>query len=380
MAYSETSLDRGISPATLRSLANARKSIIELSGRAADSVVLRREFRAIVAKLLPIDGYCVNTADPATLLITGSVGDGLPAAMATRIFEIEYQESDFSKLRDLAVRASNVAVLSRETRNCAERSVRMRDVLAPLGYAYELRCALLAGGRCWGYLHLLRSRQQSDFSNVEAELVQALSVDIAHALRLSILRGAPAESEPEAPGLMLFAADRNVVESMNAAAERWLHELSGELREPLPHAICAVVQRARSNVEGAASSAVSRLQTSKGRWLTVHGTLLGNRVAVVLERAQPHEIAPIVLCAHDLSPREEGVVPLLLRGMSNEEIALDLKISVHTVKDHIKSIFRKTGIASRSELGARIFAGQYMPRIARRAPLGASGWFAAEKA
>jgi DNA-binding CsgD family transcriptional regulator len=209
----------------------------------------------------------------------------------------------------------------------------------------------------------------------EAELIQCLSAEIALALRVSLLRGAPADSEPEGPGLVLFSTDCRSVDSMNGAAERWLHELSGELCEPLPHSICAVVQQARGARDGAAPAAISRLRTGKGLWLTVHGTQLGERVAVVLERGQPHEVASMVLSAHDLSPREGGVAQLLLRGMSNEDIALNLKISVYTVKDHIKAIFRKTGIASRSELGARLFAGQYLPRIARREPLAASGWF-----
>ncbi len=379
MGYSETSLDRGIPRTNSRSFTTARKGITELSRRATDSAAFRCGLRPILAKLIPFDAYCVNTADPATLLVTGSVGDGLPAEMATRIFEIEYLEPDFCKLRDLALRSSNVAVLGHETRNCPERSVRMRDVLLPLGYAHELRCALLVGGCCWGYLHLLRHRSRADFSIAEAKLIQCLSAEIALALRVSLLRGAPTDDECEAPGLVLFSSDCKGVESMNSAAERWVHELSGELCAPLPHSICSVVQRARRPREGASNAAIARLQTGKGRWLTVHGTRLGERVAVVLERAQPHDIAPIVFRAHDLSPREESVVQLLLRGMSNEEIAVDLKISVYTVKDHVKSIFRKTGVASRSELGACLFAGQYLPRIARREPLAASGWFAGTK-
>lgn len=98
-----------------------------------------------------------------------------------------------------------------------------------------------------------------------------------------------------------------------------------------------------------------------------------------MERAQPHEVAPIILRAYELSPREEGVVQLLLHGKSNEEIAADLALSVYTVKDHMKSIFRKVGAASRSEVTAKIFVGQYVPRIAKRRGLAGNGWFALER-
>jgi len=309
----------------------------------------------------------VNTSDPATLLITGSVGDGLPSDRATRLFEIEYLEPDYSKLTELAVGTSNVAVMGEETGHCPDKSVRMREVFLPMGYTHELRCALLLGSCCWGYLHLFRTGDREDFSRAEADTIRALSVDIALGLRLSVLRGAPADASPHAPGLILLSSDGKTVDSMNEAARRWIDELEGEKSEPLPHSICAVAQRARAAPgEGAASSARARLQTRGGRWLTVHGTQLGGRVAVVMERAQPHEVAPIILRAYELSPREEGVVQLLLHGKSNEEIAAELALSVDTVKDHMKSILRKVGAASRSEVTAKIFVGQYVPRIAKR--------------
>jgi DNA-binding CsgD family transcriptional regulator len=329
--------------------------------------------------LLPFDAFCVNTADPATLLITGSVGDGLPAERASRLFEIEYGEPDYSKLSELATRDRNVAVLGEETGSCPEKSTRMREVFLPMGYQHELRCALLLGNCCWGYLHLFRSTGGRDFSREEAEMVEELGVDIALGLRLSVLRGAPTDDSPLAPGLILLSADGHDVESMNDPARRWIAELEGQLRDPLPHSICAVAQRARTLRDDGEPAARSRLQTRTGSWLAVHGTKLGGRVAVVLERAQPHEVAPIILLAYGLSQREENVVQLLLHGLSNEEIAADLKLSTHTVKDHIKSIFRKVGAASRAEVAARIFSGQYAPRIAKRAALAGNGWFAYDK-
>jgi hypothetical protein len=48
----------------------------------------------------------------------------------------------------------------------------------------------------------------------------------------------------------------------------------------------------------------------------------------------------------------------------------------YAVKDHIKNLFEKTGVGSRQELVARIFLDDYMPQIARRAPLTSTGAFA----
>jgi DNA-binding NarL/FixJ family response regulator len=58
-----------------------------------------------------------------------------------------------------------------------------------------------------------------------------------------------------------------------------------------------------------------------------------------------------------LTPRESEVLELLGRGLSNKMIARDLRISEHTVKFHVSSVYAKLGAASRTEavsLGARL--------------------------
>ena len=60
----------------------------------------------------------------------------------------------------------------------------------------------------------------------------------------------------------------------------------------------------------------------------------------------------------DLTDRESEIVPLIVEGLSNEAIASKLFISPHTVKNHVTSIFRKSGAANRFELLKRISAGR----------------------
>lgn len=53
-----------------------------------------------------------------------------------------------------------------------------------------------------------------------------------------------------------------------------------------------------------------------------------------------------------LTEREREVVRMVVSGCSSHAIALRLGISLHTVKDHRKNIFRKLGISSSAELFA----------------------------
>jgi DNA-binding NarL/FixJ family response regulator len=54
--------------------------------------------------------------------------------------------------------------------------------------------------------------------------------------------------------------------------------------------------------------------------------------------------------ANLLSKREEDVVRNLMEGFSNREIAQNLKLSEHTVKNYLFRIFDKLGVSSRTEL------------------------------
>ncbi len=51
-----------------------------------------------------------------------------------------------------------------------------------------------------------------------------------------------------------------------------------------------------------------------------------------------------------LTPREEQVVALVAEGLSNRDVAAELKLSEHTVKKYLFRIFNKLGISTRVEL------------------------------
>ena len=50
----------------------------------------------------------------------------------------------------------------------------------------------------------------------------------------------------------------------------------------------------------------------------------------------------------NLTPREEGVLRLLAQDKSNKEISISLKITIETVKSHLKSIFIKLDVTKRN--------------------------------
>ncbi|MDQ2913777.1 MAG: helix-turn-helix transcriptional regulator [Chloroflexota bacterium] len=50
-----------------------------------------------------------------------------------------------------------------------------------------------------------------------------------------------------------------------------------------------------------------------------------------------------------LSPRETEVLQMTSQGLTNVEIARQMNVTVHAVKFHLSSVYRKLGVANRTE-------------------------------
>jgi DNA-binding CsgD family transcriptional regulator len=55
----------------------------------------------------------------------------------------------------------------------------------------------------------------------------------------------------------------------------------------------------------------------------------------------------------DLPARQRDVAAMILQGRSIEQIATELDLSPHTVRNHLRMVFRRTGVHSRAAFVAR---------------------------
>ncbi|HEX7147066.1 MAG TPA: helix-turn-helix transcriptional regulator [Actinomycetota bacterium] len=76
-------------------------------------------------------------------------------------------------------------------------------------------------------------------------------------------------------------------------------------------------------------------------------------------RQPPRAVPPRGLAAE----REQHVTRLVLQGDSTAEIAERLVVSVHTVQQHLKGVFGKTGVRRRRDLVGKVFFAHYEPRV-----------------
>ena len=91
-----------------------------------------------------------------------------------------------------------------------------------------------------------------------------------------------------------------------------------------------------------------------GRWVLIEAALFEDdgdgKIAVTLRTAGPADTFDLLSRAYALTQRERDIVRAVLAGLDTRAVSERLFISRHTVQDHLKSVFDKTGVHSRREL------------------------------
>jgi DNA-binding CsgD family transcriptional regulator len=203
------------------------------------------------------------------------------------------------------------------------------------------------------------------FQERYVQVLTDLSPRIGEILRRSVIAERAARDwASEGPGVVLIGASGEV-ESLTPQGSRWLAELA-ELDNPsrtgLPTVIEAMGARLASghSTAGASFTPRARVRLRSGRWLSLHASPLGigdvahRSIAIVIEPASAHDLAPMMIAAYGLTNRETQVAERLIAGMPRKRVAAGLQLSLHTVNDHIKAIYEKLGISSVGQLRMQV--------------------------
>ncbi len=352
----------------------ASDKIARLAGQGLDLVAFWQGASEAVASAVPhYLSPCWYTLDPASLLVTSHYQTEIPE-MPPEWLAHEYFEDDFHKIADVARSERGVSTLYEATGGDPSRSPGWNLYIRPYGGDQEVLVALRTrSGDTWGLLGLYREPGRPQFDPDELGFLRGVSSYLAEGAQRGLLIGEAADPEgPEAPGLVVLKDDWSV-ESLTPGVARWLAELPDgdwEARGKLPPAVLAVAGRALRTAEhpnAPGEVALARVLSRAGRWMVLHGAALVSsgmrRVAVIIEPAHPARISPLLMSAYGLTEREQEVTRLVLQGNSTAEIAGRLTVSAHTVQQHLKSIFDKTGVRSRRELVGNVFFAHYEPRV-----------------
>jgi DNA-binding CsgD family transcriptional regulator len=327
-------------------------------GAAADAVTvpdLGGELSRQLGRIVPHDGYMLVGLDPLTgagCFQTRQRGYCLATARRPKVDStLHVHPHQFVKS---ATGPRHVGVLSAGLPEL-RRSALVHDVMAGEGIVSEMRIALTLAGIAWGVLILVRERGSKPFSPTEAAHAELIAEPAAASLRRFVASKAlrPARRRLP-PGVVIVGAD-DKVRSMTPSGRDWLRELvlvpdpTQASDQRLVFTALNITHLARS----ATGPAVTRIPTSQG-WVVLHAQLLDGSgtgdVAVTIQPATAALLLPALCAWYGITPRERVVVEQSLEGLPVKHIARRLDLSPHTVNDHLKAIYRKTGVSSREEL------------------------------
>lgn len=352
-----------------------RTELLARAGKSPDPLSLFAEASHHLRRLMPYDAAVWRVTDPQTGMMTAPIrAENLDEGGCAVYWESELFTENVNLFRDLAQAPVPVAGLRETTGDLPARSSLYQAFMKPRGLQDELRAVLRVGGRPHGHISLFRAVGRPAFGAAETRLVESLVTPLARKLRS--FAGEVPHSLPDAPhgpGLLLFDASGALL-SANDDARAHLEDLPDGPSAPAPSGLrvpawvqsTALKARAISEERDRGHARV-RVRSRSGRWLVCHASCLREPdgslgpSAVVIEPAKTSEIVPLIVDAYELTDRETEVTGCIARGLSTGQIAEQLRLSPHTVRDYIKSVFEKVGVSSRGELVGKLFTEYYQP-------------------
>ena len=203
----------------------------------------------------------------------------------------------------------------------------------------------------------MRDSADAPFDDADVRLLDELSSTLGMLLRRSLLgRACQGRVEPTSPpqGMLILDAELRPT-SWTPSFREWLAELPPASTELLPPAVYELGARVLTPAEAATGLPASvRIRSATGAWATLEAALLEGAgrgdVAVTVRTSSADEVVDLLCRTYELTRRERELVALVLDGLATKQLAQALCISPHTVQDHLKAIFAKTGVRSRREL------------------------------
>jgi DNA-binding CsgD family transcriptional regulator len=337
---------------TDRQRSRCRQRLERLSESQPDSDAARREAILELRQTIGFDRWCWPLADPETAvplsgLAEHDYGPNLPHAL-----ELEFAGGDFVAKHVVAREKRPVAGLSADTGGDLARSRRWDEVLRPVGIGDIAVAACRDELGCWGWIEAYRDTDDRAFEEEELELLAVVARQMAPVLRRSRAKTRTTAAEETATGVLVLDGQLRVTASTEAAL-RWIAALPAAPMFTawgiLPPVVYPIVTTARTSGRAHALE-----QTADGRWLMIEASPVSaadeDDVAVTFRSATPTETFDLLCRAYALTRRERDIVRTVIIGLDTRAIAERLFISRHTVQDHLKSIFDKTGVHSRREL------------------------------
>ncbi len=338
--------------------------IAAAAGTSEDDRVLRARVLHAVARKVPFDAYAWLLTDPET-----EVGSS-PLAEIPSLSDLPdlIRQKYLTTVNRWTALTAPAAGLHQATGGDLAQSLVWREVLARHEVGDVASVVFRDPFGCWGFLDLWRIGASPPFAVDEITFLADAAAPITAALRAAQARtfaAAATATTPSATGpVVLLVSSALEVRGQTAATDDYLRALvpTETDRQPIPAGalnVAAQLLAVDALVDGHPPS--TRVHFGGGTWLTLRAARVDpsgaggtGDIAVTIEATSPVDRETLFGRAHALSARERELLGHLVQGADTRGVAEAMFLSGHTVQDHLKSIFAKTGVRNRRTLLARV--------------------------
>ncbi len=335
--------------------------MIRLCGVHDDARALRLALIDEIRRAVEFDAYAWLLTDPETEVGCAPLADVPWLSDLPRQIRLKYLTS-VNRWTELDV---PVRLLRAATADQRDRSLVWRELLA--GHGVNDVASLVFRDRfgCWAFLEIWRIGSGTHFTDAEAQFLTEIARPVTEALRGCQARAfdVATSAETRTGPVVLVLSPELEVRAQTPETERYLRILvpPDADRQPIPagaYNVAAQLLAVEAGVDDHPPSA--RVHLANGLWVTFRAARIGEAgprderdITVTIESATPAERLGLYVRACGLSDREAELLTHLATGADTRDIADRMFLSEHTVQDHLKSIFAKTGVRSRRTLLTR---------------------------
>jgi DNA-binding CsgD family transcriptional regulator len=253
-----------------------------------------------------------------------------------------------------------------------DRSATYAAVFEPYGFKWFLDGIVRDAQRPYGALALIRRRDEPDFSAAEEALVGRLLPYLAHALRVDAARPSRFVRTGRS-GLVVCSDAGEVLEWSEAAHRLAVFALvdqinldarvgSGDFDEARA-ALRGIARELASRLGGGDDGAELPAIVRRNGWgeFVLRGYRLQDdggstaRIGILIEQLVPIESQLLERVNRTaLTTRQKEIAMLSAKGLANAQIARQLNISPHTLKEYFKDIYARLEINSQRQLVERL--------------------------
>ncbi len=333
-------------------------SVSDLCEHIDDARTLRLSLLDELRRLVPFESFAWLLTDPTSEVGVAPIADVPCLADLPRLIRLKYA----TEINRWTTQQEPVARLHAGTGGRLEQSLVWRELLADHGVSDVASMVFRDRFGCWAFLDLWRF--DGVFTDAQARALADHVDTITAALRRCTLRtfSRPTDTRGRHPWpgpIVLVLSDQLEVRGQTPETERYLRALvppDGD-RPPVPAGAFNVAAQLLAIEAGIDDhQPAARVRLDDGEWLTFRAARIGADIAVSIERASPAERLDLFRRSAGLTAREGELLDVLATGADTRAIAKQMFVSEHTVQDHLKAIFAKTGATSRRDLLARAVA------------------------